>query len=209
MHPRPVGLALKRTFDIVGAATLLLLLVPLFPLVALGVRWDGGPVFYRHTRVGFSDRLFSCLKFRTMAIDADQRLAHHLAVDLHAAAEWASQRKLTNDPRVTPLGALLRATSLDELPQLLNVLRGDMSLIGPRPVVSEELEQHYSPAGRVAYGATRPGITGLWQIGGRSDTTYNERVALDITYVRTWSLLLDMKILLRTIPAVLTRRGAV
>jgi exopolysaccharide production protein ExoY len=136
-------------------------------------------------------------------------LAHHLAVNPLAAAEWAAQRKLANDPRITRLGALLRKTSIDELPQLLNVLRGQMSLVGPRPVVHEELEQHYGPAGRTAYAAARPGITGLWQISGRSGTSYHERVTLDITYVHTWSLLLDLKILVLTVPAVLTRRGAV
>jgi exopolysaccharide production protein ExoY len=144
-----------------------------------------------------------------MALKADLLLACHLEANPLAAIEWAAQRKLARDPRVTRLGALLRSTSLDELPQLVNVLRGHMSLIGPRPVVQEELEQHYGAAGRAAYAATRPGITGLWQISGRSGTTYDERVKLDIAYVTGWSMLLDMKILLRTIPAVLARRGAV
>jgi lipopolysaccharide/colanic/teichoic acid biosynthesis glycosyltransferase len=116
---------------------------------------------------------------------------------------------LARDPRVTRLGAILRKTSLDELPQLVNVLRGEMSLVGPRPVVREELEQHYGPLGRTVYSAMRPGITGLWQISGRSDTTYRERVTLDIAYGSSWSLLLDLKIVLRTVPAVLARRGAV
>jgi exopolysaccharide production protein ExoY len=206
---KPIGHALKRAFDVVGAAMLVLLLSPLLPLLALAVRLDGGPALYRHIRVGFNDRPFGCLKYRTMAIDADQLMVSHLAANPVAAIEWAARRKLAHDPRVTRLGALLRATSLDELPQLLNVLRGQMSLIGPRPVVREELEQHYSAVGRIAYAATRPGITGLWQISGRSGTTYNERVTLDIAYVSTWSLALDLKILLRTIPAVLARRGAV
>jgi exopolysaccharide production protein ExoY len=165
-------------------------------------------VLYRHTRIGLNARPFHCLKFRTMAEGADQLLARHLADNPQAAAEWAAQRKLANDPRITRLGNLLRKTSLDELPQLLNVLRGQMSLVGPRPVVHDELEEHYGADGRTAYAAARPGITGLWQISGRSGTTYKERVTLDIAYVHTWSLLLDIKILLRTVPAVLARRGA-
>jgi lipopolysaccharide/colanic/teichoic acid biosynthesis glycosyltransferase len=188
---------------------LLLILSPVLLLLALAVRLDGGPALYRHTRVGINGRPFGCLKYRTMADGADRLLASHLAANPIAAAEWAAQRKLTNDPRITRLGALLRKTSLDELPQLLNVLRGQMSLVGPRPVVHEELVQHYGVAGRIAYATARPGITGLWQISGRSDTSYMERVTLDITYVHTWSLLLDLKILLLTVPAVLARRGAI
>jgi lipopolysaccharide/colanic/teichoic acid biosynthesis glycosyltransferase len=143
-----------------------------------------------------------------MVLDADKRLAKLLAEDPAAAEEWAVRRKLPADPRITGIGRFLRATSLDELPQLLNVLRGDMSLVGPRPVVREELELNYGPAAAV-YCATRPGITGLWQVSGRSDTTYAERITLDTRYVREWSLGLDLLILLRTVPAVLKRRGAV
>jgi lipopolysaccharide/colanic/teichoic acid biosynthesis glycosyltransferase len=200
---------LKRTFDVIAAITLLLLLFPLLSLLALAIRLEGGPALYSHTRVGRNDKPFGCLKYRTMVCNADQLLSAHLAANPLAAVEWSAQRKLTRDPRITGLGAVLRQTSLDELPQLLNVLRGEMSLIGPRPVVREELEQHYGAAGRTAYSATRPGITGLWQISGRSDTSYRERVALDIAYVESWSLLLDMKILALTVPAVLARRGAV
>ena len=206
---QPVGLAMKRAFDIVGAFMLLLLLSPLLPLLALAVRLDGGKALYGHTRVGFNGQAFKCLKYRTMVTGAEQLLAHHLATNPLAAIEWAAQRKLTNDPRVTRLGAIMRKTSLDELPQLLNVLLGHMSLIGPRPVVRDELEQHYGMVGRAAYAASRPGITGLWQISGRSDTTYTERVKFDVEYVATWSFGLDIKILLLTVPAVLARRGAV
>jgi lipopolysaccharide/colanic/teichoic acid biosynthesis glycosyltransferase len=201
--------SLKRVFDIVGAVILLMLLFPLLSLLALAIRLEGGPALYRHIRVGRGDKPFGCLKYRTMVSNADQRLADHLAANPFAAMEWSVRRKLKCDPRITRLGALLRQTSLDELPQLLNVLRGQMSLIGPRPVVQEELDQHYGQAGRIAYSATRPGITGLWQISGRSGTSYSERVALDIAYVQTWSLLLDVKILVLTVPAVLARRGAV
>lgn len=208
--PRAQRLArgLKRGADIVGAMTLLFILLPPLLLLIFVVRLDGGPAFYRHTRVGLGGRPFGCVKFRTMVIAADQLLASHLAADAEAAREWFARRKLVDDPRITRVGKLLRTTSLDELPQLLNVLRGEMSLVGPRPVVPEELQQHYGVLGQTAYLATRPGITGLWQISGRSDTTYQQRVALDIRYVSEWSLLLDGMILLRTIPAVLARRGA-
>jgi undecaprenyl-phosphate galactose phosphotransferase len=206
---RAIGLACKRVFDILGAAILLLILLPVLPVLALAVRMDGGPVLYRHTRVGLDGRAFGCLKYRTMVPSADRVLADYLAANPLAAAEWTAARKLSHDPRVTRLGAIMRSTSLDEVPQLFNVLRGEMSLVGPRPVVRDELEEHYGPAGRDAYAATKPGITGLWQVSGRSGTSYEQRVSLDITYARTWSLLLDLKILFRTVPAVLARRGAV
>ena len=204
-----VDAALKRCLDILGAGALLLISLPIFLGIALIVRRDGGPVLFRHTRVGFGGRTFPCLKFRSMVTDAEKRLAKLLAEDPVAAEEWATRRKLPHDPRITRIGAFLRRTSLDELPQLLNVLRGEMSLVGPRPVVREELDLHYNPAAAAAYAETRPGITGLWQISGRSDTTYAERVTLDTRYAREWSLALDIKILLRTVPAVLKRRGAV
>jgi exopolysaccharide production protein ExoY len=204
-----LGYAVKRGLDILGAGTLLLLILPVTLVIALIVRRDGGPILFRHTRVGLGGRRFPCLKFRSMVLDADKRLAELLAADPAAAEEWATRRKLPRDPRITRIGRFLRRTSLDELPQLLNVLRGEMSLVGPRPVVPEELDLHYSPAAASAYCEMRPGITGLWQISGRSDTTYAERVTLDTRYVRGWSVLLDVKILLKTIPAVLNRRGAI
>jgi exopolysaccharide production protein ExoY len=206
---RQFGLALKRGVDVVGALISLLFLSPILPLLALIVRLDGGPALYGHTRIGCNGRPFKCLKFRTMVVDADKMLANYLATHPRAAMEWARQQKLQHDPRVTRIGAILRKTSIDELPQLINVLRGEMSLVGPRPVVHDELEEHYGPIGQTAYSAMRPGITGLWQVSGRSDTTYRERVMLDITYRSSWSLLLDLKILLRTVPVVLGRRGAV
>lgn len=202
------GLALKRSLDLIAAIVLLLLLCPLMLALAFAVWFDGGPVFYRHIRIGFRGQPFSCLKYRTMRENSERDLANHLAGDPLAAAEWSANRKLTCDPRVTRLGALLRATSLDELPQLLNVVRGQMSLVGPRPVVREELERHYGLSGAAAYAAGRPGITGLWQVSGRSDTSYQKRVALDLAYVSSRSFLVDLKILLRAVPAVLARRGA-
>jgi len=209
--PRPpqIGFALKRALDVVAALMALLILSPVLPLVAFMLRLDGGPALYGHTRIGRNGRPFKCLKFRTMVVDADKMLANYLETHPRAAMEWARQQKLRDDPRVTRIGAILRKTSIDELPQLINVLRGEMSLVGPRPVVHHELEEHYGPVGSVAYSAMRPGITGLWQVSGRSDTTYRERVMLDITYRSSWSFLLDVKILLRTIPVVLGRRGAI
>ena len=207
--PPSVQPGLKRAFDLLGAGVLLLLAAPAFALLALLVRADGGPAFYAHERVGRGGRRFGCLKFRSMVTDSQYRLDTLLDADPAARAEWEATRKLKDDPRVTRIGRLLRATSLDELPQLINALRGEMSLVGPRPVVREELDLHYSPAAAAAYCAMRPGITGLWQISGRSATTYVERVALDTRYVRTWSVRFDILILLKTIPAVLKRRGAI
>jgi undecaprenyl-phosphate galactose phosphotransferase len=185
----------------------LIFLSPLLLAVAAFVRADGGPVFYGQTRIGRGGRRFRCLKFRTMAIDAERQLQALLASDPVAAREWAETQKLTLDPRVTAIGALLRRTSLDELPQLLNVLRGEMSLVGPRPIIDDEVARY--AADIATYCAVRPGLTGLWQVSGRSQTSYARRVQLDVSYVRNWSLLRDLSILLRTVPAVLLRRGAV
>ncbi|WP_237216611.1 sugar transferase [Falsiroseomonas oryziterrae] len=199
--------AAKRALDILGAGALLLLALPAFLIIAALVRMDGGRVFYAHERIGRGGRAFGCLKFRSMVADADKRLAALLERDPAARAEWDSTRKLKNDPRVTWVGRFLRASSLDELPQLINVLRGDMSLVGPRPVQASELAAYYGPAAQ-HYMTVRPGITGPWQISGRSDTSYAQRVALDVAYVTRPSLLNDIRILLRTPMAVLARRGA-
>ncbi|WP_368414440.1 sugar transferase [Falsiroseomonas sp.] len=199
--------AAKRAMDILGAGALLLLALPAFLVIAALVKLDGGKVFYAHERVGRGGRLFGCLKFRSMVVDSDQRLALLLARDPAARAEWDATRKLKNDPRVTAIGRFLRASSLDELPQILNVLRGEMSLVGPRPVQASELAAFYGAAAQ-HYMMVRPGITGPWQISGRSDTSYAQRVALDVAYVTKPSLWTDVKILLRTPVAVLARRGA-
>jgi lipopolysaccharide/colanic/teichoic acid biosynthesis glycosyltransferase len=199
--------ALKRAMDIAGAGLLLLLALPAFLVIAALVRRDGGSAFYAHQRVGRDGRLFGCLKFRSMVMDADRRLAALLENDAEARAEWEASRKLKNDPRVTAVGRFLRATSLDELPQLINVLKGEMSLVGPRPVQASELAAFYGAAAQ-HYLTVRPGITGPWQISGRNDTSYAERVALDVAYATRPSLLNDVKILLRTPVAVLARRGA-
>ncbi len=199
----------KRAVDIAASLVLLALLAPLFLAIATLIRCDGGSALYSHRRIGRGGAGFGCLKFRSMVMDADLRLATHLAAHPEAAAEWAARRKLQNDPRITAIGGFLRRTSLDELPQLINVLRGEMSLVGPRPVVADELRTHYGRAGAAAYLAVTPGITGLWQVSGRSGTSYAERVALDMRYAERLSLKRDLGILLRTIPAVLARRGAV
>lgn len=201
--------AAKRAMDVVFAGALLIAFSPIMAFVALLIRVTSGPqIFVRHYRVGRNGALFPCLKFRTMVRDADRVLAFHLAHDAAARAEWNEQRKLTQDPRVTPLGAVLRRLSVDELPQLLNVLRGDMSLVGPRPVVPAELVEHYVGEPASLYCSVRPGLTGLWQVSGRSDTTYRERVRLDCEYVRRGTALLDLVIICRTPTVVLRARGA-
>ncbi|MFN6251894.1 MAG: sugar transferase [Acetobacteraceae bacterium] len=197
----------KRALDIIGAGVGLVLLAPFFLIVALLVRADGGPAFFAHQRVGRGGKLFGCLKFRSMVIDSQARLEALLASDPAARAEWEATRKLKNDPRITRIGRFLRSTSLDELPQLINVLRGEMSLVGPRPVQEAEIDRYYG-ASAAHYMAVRPGITGLWQVSGRSETSYESRVALDVSYVSRPSLLADLSILLRTPVAVLSRRGA-
>ncbi|MEM9169406.1 MAG: sugar transferase [Pseudomonadota bacterium] len=196
----------KRAFDVVGACALLTFSAPLLAVVAVAISLDGGPVLFRHKRVGRNGRTFSCLKFRSMAVGADDILHRYLAENADARREWNERRKLTNDPRVTVIGKFIRRTSVDELPQLINVVRGEMSLVGPRPVTTDELSFY----GRRSweYMGCIPGITGLWQISGRSGTTYRRRVALDTLYARRRTFGLDMEILFRTVPAVLFGRGA-
>ena len=203
---RPLSRAMKAAFDQVVAAILLVLLAPLLCALSLLVRSDGGPAFYRHKRIGANGHVFGCIKFRTMVVDADQVLQRVLAADPAAAAEWAATQKLRDDPRVTRLGRFLRRSSLDELPQLLNVLRGEMSLVGPRPIVDAEVSRYGEDI--EYYSETKPGLTGLWQVSGRSDTSYARRVRLDVWYVRNWTLWHDIAILLKTIPAVFLQRGA-
>lgn len=206
---RPLGFTplAKRVADIAIAAAALMVAAPFFLVVSLMVRVDGGSAFYAHQRVGRGGRLFGCLKFRSMVMDSQARLDALLASDPAAREEWEATRKLRNDPRITRIGRFLRATSLDELPQLINVLRGEMSIVGPRPVTESELDCYYGAAA-AHYVTVRPGITGLWQVSGRSETSYDQRVALDVAYVSQPSLLADLRILLKTPVAVLSRRGA-
>ena len=185
----------------------LLFVLPLMIAVALAI-WvqDRGPVLFAHRRVGRGGKPFYCLKFRSMALDSEARLAELLATDPVARTEWEADHKLRNDPRVTPLGVFLRKTSLDELPQLFNVLRGEMNLVGPRPIVEAEIVK-YGPRFR-HYCAVKPGITGLWQVSGRNDVSYRARVAMDTLYARRHSAKLDAWVILATIPAVLARKGS-
>lgn len=197
---------IKRCFDLTLSGFLLLLGWPLFLFIAFQVSRSGKPIFYGHTRVGRHNRPFKCYKFRTMTSNADKLLADLLATSATARAEWERDFKLKNDPRITKIGQLLRKTSLDELPQLWNVLKGDMSLVGPRPVVTAELERYGNQVDY--YLEARPGVTGLWQISGRNDVTYDTRVYLDTWYVKNWSLFNDIVILLRTVKVLFRRNGA-
>jgi exopolysaccharide production protein ExoY len=204
---QPIGGMLKRTLDIVIALGALITLFPLLGLVACLVKAsDGGPIFYRHTRLGHGRRTFPCLKFRTMVPNGDEVLAQHLRQSRAAAEEWAATRKLKSDPRITTVGATLRKLSVDELPQLVNVLRGEMSIVGPRPIVSDEIPM-YGDDIRFYFSA-RPGLTGPWQVNGRSDLPYEQRVMLDRVYVENWSLWADLQIAVKTIPALLAARDA-
>jgi exopolysaccharide production protein ExoY len=203
----PIGLTSKRVIDLILAVSGIVLLAPLLIICFVAtVATSPGPALFRHRRVGFKGKYFDCLKFRTMVTDAPERLRELLDSDPVAAAEWAVDRKLRYDPRVTAIGAILRKSSLDELPQLFNVLRGEMSIVGPRPVTDEELVRYSDSIN--AYLACRPGITGLWQVSGRSTTTYNKRVACDAFYARNWSIALDTRILIVTIPSLLLRDSA-
>jgi Undecaprenyl-phosphate galactose phosphotransferase WbaP len=203
---RPLSRFTKLAFDYIMALLLLLFSLPLLLLIAASVALDGGTVLYEHTRVGRDGRLFQCLKFRTMMPNATQVLAEILAQDPVARQEWEETRKLKDDRRITRLGHFLRRYSLDELPQLVNVLRGEMSLIGPRPMTKTEIDNYGE--GVDFYLQVRPGITGLWQVSGRNNLGVVERNELNTWYVKNWSFWLDVTILLRTVPTVLGREGA-
>lgn len=197
----------KRLFDVVVASCALVFTAPLILVVALLIRLqDGAPAVFAQTRQGKDGKTFACFKLRSMVPDAAERLQVLLATDPDARREWAETQKLTHDPRITPLGQFLRKSSIDELPQLINVIRGDMSLVGPRPIVETEIAKYGEYYKH--YCAVRPGLTGLWQVRGRSDTSYETRVAMDVEYARTRSFLTDVKILFLTVPAVLNSKGA-
>jgi exopolysaccharide production protein ExoY len=204
---KPVGLSRKRLVDIALASFGIVLLCPLLLLCfAACLLASPGPALFGHRRIGFQGKYFRCFKFRTMVINGEQVLREYLAAHPEANAEWEATRKLRFDPRVTAIGSVLRKTSLDELPQLFNVLRGEMSIVGPRPVTEDELARYSTSVG--SYLACRPGITGLWQVSGRSGTTYRKRVAYDTYYARHWSMVLDVKIMIATIPALLDSDNA-
>jgi exopolysaccharide production protein ExoY len=192
----------KRALDVMVAGAALVLIAPLMLLSALAIRLTmGGPVVYAQTRVGRDGKKFRCFKFRTMVKDSDAVLEQHLATDPESALEWKECRKLAKDPRITPLGQFLRRSSMDELPQLFNVLRGEMSCVGPRPVVPEELA--YYGDNLADYLSAKPGMTGIWQTCGRNNVSYANRVRMDALYVRRWSMLLDLAILVKTARAVM------
>ncbi|MDO7844628.1 sugar transferase [Sphingomonas immobilis] len=196
-----------RALDIVISSVALFCLAPLLMLTAAIVYFaDPGPILFGQRRIGRGGKMFRCLKFRSMVMDAEARLTKILAESPEARAEWALDQKLKVDPRITPIGRFLRMSSIDELPQLWNVLRGDMSIVGPRPIVEAEAVRY----GRyiVNYSSVRPGITGLWQVSGRNNVCYRRRVALDVAYARSQSLGLNVKILLMTVPSVLMARGS-
>lgn len=205
-RPGRVCDAVIRMLDIVGAVIGLVLAAPIIAALSLLITRDGGPAIFTQIRVGQHGRGFQCHKLRSMAADAEARLETLLANDPEAAAEWAETRKLKNDPRVTRLGDFIRKTSLDELPQFWNVLKGDMSLVGPRPIVPDELQMYGKDA--AGYLAVRPGLTGLWQVSGRSDCDYATRVALDTEWATSRSVISYLEIVFKTVPAVLAKDGA-
>lgn len=207
--PPQQGLRLDptRVLDIAIAVAVLVFTAPLLIVLAATVTLqDGGPALFAHPRIGRGGRTFRCFKFRSMVIDAEARLKALLETDPVARREWEADHKLRKDPRLTPMGDFLRKSSLDELPQLFNVLRGEMSIVGPRPIVQAEVVR-YGPAFR-HYCSLRPGITGLWQVSGRNDVSYRRRVALDRLYAGSKNLKTDLRILVLTVPAVLSRNGS-
>ena len=197
----PLGGLYKRALDVVIASIMLVAAAPLLLAIAVLIRVTvGGPVLFRHRRIGFGGQQFSCLKFRTMVLNADEILHVYLHSNAEAALEWATCQKLKRDPRTTFLGEMLRKSSLDELPQLLNILRGEMSCVGPRPITVDELKRYGSVAD--AYLKARPGLTGLWQVNGRNKVDYSRRISLDAQYLSRWSMWSDLVILVWTIGAI-------
>jgi lipopolysaccharide/colanic/teichoic acid biosynthesis glycosyltransferase len=210
---RPAASWIKRGLDLFIALGVLILSAPIMAVIAVMiVLSDGGSPIFVQSRYGRDGKPFRFYKFRSMALDADAQLEAMLADDPSAASQWQSRRKLQSDPRITSLGQFIRQWSLDELPQLINIIRGEMSVVGPRPLVRADAD---TLDDRALYGVdfdfyrmARPGVTGLWQVSGRASTTFAERVAFDVRYVSGWSHIADFKILMKTIPAVLLRRGA-
>ena len=199
---------IKTIFDFTLTLIGAICISPLLAYIAYRIKKeDPGPLIFKHIRIGKDGKPFPCYKFRSMVVNSAEMLEKYLAENPAAKAEWERDFKLKNDPRITPIGKFLRRTSLDELPQIFNVLKGEMSLVGPRPVVQEELDKYYGDAVK-EYCSIRPGITGLWQVSGRSDLDYTERVLLDQWYVKNRNLKLDIKILWQTIGVVLMKKGA-
>ena len=204
----PINIFIKRCFDfIAGSLFLLLFFFPIL-IISLLIRFNspGAPIFSQY-RIGRKGRLFKCYKFRTMFKGAEEKLQDLLGNNEYIRREWEQSWKIKDDPRITKVGKFLRKTSLDELPQLINVLRGEMSIVGPRPVIQEEIDKYYKEAAELCF-SVPPGITGLWQVSGRSNMSYGYRIALDSWYVRNWNLWLDIVILFKTLKTVLKREGA-
>ena len=196
----------KRVFDVAGAVAIAVFMFPVFVGIAIAIRLSGSPVFFAHERVGRGRKPFNCYKFRSMVPDAESALQQLLRSSPAVLREWRENHKLKDDPRITPFGHFLRRSSLDELPQLWNVIKGEMSLVGPRPIVADELERFGNKAS--IYCAVKPGMTGLWQVMGRSTVTYSRRVSMDVFYVQKQSIALDIWILFRTVFVVIRRVGA-
>ena len=206
-HGKKLSLDLCRLFDVAIALAVLVFVAPLMLVIAGLIKFqDGGPALFGQSRIGKGGRSFKCLKFRSMVVDAEARLNALLARDPEARREWEADHKLRKDPRITALGAFLRKSSLDELPQLFNVLKGEMSLVGPRPIVTAEVVRY----GRwfPYYCAVKPGVTGLWQVNGRNDVSYRRRVALDVLFARTNGVRRYLTFMAATVPAVLLRSGS-
>ena len=202
------GFALKRVFDLWSVLVILALFGWLMVIIAVMVRMSGGKkVIYGHTRVGRNGVPFKCLKFRSMVSNSDEVLRNLLETDADARAQWERDFKLKNDPRITKIGRFIRKTSLDELPQLWNVAKGEMSIVGPRPVVQAEFEQYYGDA-KEHYLSVPPGLTGLWQVSGRNDLDYATRVELDKQYVENSNVFRDFMIVMRTVKVMVIKRGA-
>lgn len=197
---------LKRIMDVLGSLGIIILLSPVLLYLYFSVKKDGGNAIYGHPRIGRNGKIFKCLKFRSMVVNSKEVLDELLRTDPEARAEWEKDFKLKNDPRITKIGAFIRKTSLDELPQLFNVLKGEMSLVGPRPIVADELERYQDDV--EYYLMAKPGMTGLWQVSGRNDVDYNTRVYFDSWYVKNWSLWNDIAILFKTVNVVLKKYGA-
>ena len=204
---RPINRWIKTIFDYVLTITGTIAISPILIVIALWIYKDSpGPVIFKHRRIGKNGKEFNCYKFRSMCIDAKEKLEQLLKNDPEARTEWEKDFKLKNDPRITKSGAFLRKTSLDELPQIFNVLKGEMSLVGPRPIIRDEMARYGEYIND--YLMVKPGITGMWQVSGRSDTGYKERVQLDSWYVRNWSVWLDLMLLWRTMKIVIKCKGA-
>lgn len=206
---KPLNLVIKRCFDLfVSGLLAIFLFIPMVILSILIKCNSNGPAIFSHYRIGRNGKRFKCYKFRTMYNDAKERLKNILNNDEDVKKEWETCWKLRNDPRVTKIGEFLRKTSLDELPQIFNVLKGEMSLVGPRPVIQNEIDKYYKDMAELCF-CVPPGITGLWQVSGRSTTNYDYRIALDSWYVRNWNLWLDIVILFKTVKVVINKEGAV